>query len=107
MSWLFLAVAIALEVVATTSLKLSEGFTKLIPSIVVVVGYVAAFVLLSQSLVRGMQLGVAYAVWAAAGIALLAIIGAMFLGENLTWIQVGGIALVIAGVFALELGGAH
>jgi small multidrug resistance pump len=107
MPWLFLAGAILSEVVATTFLKLSEGFTKLVPSIVVVVGYVAAFGMLSQALTRGMTVGVAYGVWAAVGVALVAIVGATFLGESMTWVQVGGIALVIAGVLALELGAAH
>lgn len=105
MPWLWLTGAIIAEVTATTSLKLSEGFTRIIPSIVVVVGYGAAFWLLSQSLVRGMDLGIAYGVWAAFGVALVATIGAVFLGESLTWIQVCGIALVIAGVMALEMGG--
>jgi small multidrug resistance pump len=102
--WLFLAGAILTEVAATTALKLSEGFTRLVPSIVVVIGYVSAFVLISQALVRGMPIGVAYGVWAAAGVALVAITGAAFLGESMTWVQVGGVALVIAGVLALELG---
>lgn len=107
MPWLWLIGAIVLEVFATTSLKLSEGFTRLLPSIAVVVGYAGAFYALSQALVQGMALGVAYGVWAAVGVALLAIIGALFLGESLTWVQIGGIALVIAGVMALELGGRH
>lgn len=107
MPWLMLAGAIAAEVVATTSLKLSVGFTRLVPSIIVVVGYVAAVLLLSQALVRGMQVSVAYAIWAAAGVALVALIGTLFLGESMSWIQVGGLALVIAGVMALELGGQH
>ena len=105
MPWLWLIGAILLEVFATTSLKLSEGFTRLLPSIAVVVGYAGAFYALSQTLAQGMALGVAYGVWAAAGVALLAIIGALFLGESLTWVQVVGIALVIAGVMALEMGG--
>jgi small multidrug resistance pump len=107
MPWLFLAGAILSEVVATTFLKLSEGFTKLVPSIIVVVGYVAAFAMLSQALTRGMAIGVAYGVWAAVGVALVAIVGAAFLGESMTWVQVGGIALVIAGVLAIELGASH
>lgn len=107
MPWLFLAGAILSEVAATTALKLSEGFSRLVPSIVVVVGYVVAFVLLSQALTRGMDLGVAYGVWAACGVALVAIVGVLFLGEGMTWVQVGGIALVIAGVLALELGAQH
>ena len=104
MAWLFLACAILAEVAATTALKLSEGFTRLVPSVVVVVGYVAAFALLSQALVRGLGISVAYGTWAAAGIALVTLIGVVFLGESLSAIQVGGIALVIIGVLALELG---
>ena len=107
MPWIFLAAAILAEVFATTSLKFSEGFTKLLPSVFVVVGYVTAFFLLSQALVKGMDLGVAYGIWAAVGVALVAVIGAVFLGESLTWVQTGGIALVIAGVMALEMGGQH
>ncbi|AFU00674.1 MULTISPECIES: DMT family transporter [Nocardia] len=107
MTMLLLALAIASEVTATVSLKLSEGFTKLVPSIVVVIGYGAAFWFLSQSLKRGMQIGVAYGIWSAVGVAAIAVIGVLFLDERLTLIQVGGIALVILGVLALELGGQH
>jgi len=105
--WLFLVGAILTEVAATTALKLSEGFTRLVPSIVVVIGYITAFGMLSQALTRGMGIGVAYGVWAAAGVTLVAIIGAVVLGESMTWVQVAGIALVIAGVLALELGAHH
>ncbi|QGK69643.1 QacE family quaternary ammonium compound efflux SMR transporter [Allosaccharopolyspora coralli] len=107
MPWIFLTLAIVCEVSATTALKFSEGFTRLVPSAIVLVGYGAAFYLLSLALVRGMSLGVAYGVWAALGIALLAVIGAVFLGESMTWIQIVGIALVIAGVMALEMGAEH
>ncbi|ADH69914.1 MULTISPECIES: multidrug efflux SMR transporter [Nocardiopsis] len=107
MPWLWLAGAIIAEVIATTSLKLSEGFSRPLPSVVVVVGYVGAFLMLSQSLTRGINLGVAYGVWAAVGIALVAVIGTLLFGESLTWVQIGGIALIIAGVMALELGGRH
>ncbi|WP_444961672.1 DMT family transporter [Nocardiopsis sp. M1B1] len=107
MPWLWLAGAIIAEVIATTSLKLSEGFSRPLPSVLVVVGYVGAFLMLSQSLTRGINLGVAYGVWAAVGIALVAMIGTLLFGESLTWVQIGGIALIIAGVMALELGGRH
>ncbi|MEU8900086.1 multidrug efflux SMR transporter [Nocardia sp. NPDC048505] len=107
MTLLLLALAIASEITATVSLKLSEGFTKLVPSIIVVIGYGAAFYFLSQALKRGMNLGVAYGIWSAIGVAAVAAIGALFLGERLTLVQVGGIGLVILGVLALELGGAH
>ena len=105
--WFWLAGAILAEVTGTIALRFSEGFSRLVPSVVVVLGYGAAFVALSEALVRGMPVGVAYGVWAALGVTLVALIGAAFLGESLTWIQVGGIGLVIAGVLALELGRAH
>lgn len=104
--WFWLAGAILAEVTGTVALRFSEGFTRWVPTVVVALGYGVAFYALSQALVRGMAIGVAYGVWAAAGVALIALIGAAFLGEGLTWIQVGGIALVIGGVLALELGGA-
>ncbi|PZF80845.1 DMT family transporter [Jiangella anatolica] len=107
MTWVFLTLAIAAEVTATIALRFSEGFTKLVPSIVLVAGYLLAFTMLSLALERGMRIGVAYGVWAAAGVALVALIGAAFLSEPLTTVQVGGIALIIGGVLALELGGAH
>ena len=69
MAYLLLALAILSEVVATTSLKLSEGFTRVGPSVVVVVGYVAAFLLLSKTLQRGLSISLAYGIWAAAGVA--------------------------------------
>lgn len=105
--WFWLAGAIVAEVSGTVALRFSEGFTRIVPSIIVVVGYGTAFYALSQTLSRGMDLGIAYGVWAAAGVALVALIGAVFLGEGLTWVQLGGIALVIGGVLALELGRAH
>jgi small multidrug resistance pump len=107
LTWVLLAGAIASEVMGTISLRFSEGFSKLVPSILVVVGYAGAFVLLSMVLQRGMALGVAYAVWAAAGVSLVALIGAAFLGETLTPVQIGGLVAVIGGVVALELGAAH
>jgi len=106
MVWVLLAGAILSEVAATISLRLSEGFTKAVPSTIVVVGYLASFVLLSQVLKRGMAVGVAYGIWAAVGVSLVAVIGAAFLGETLTWVQVGGLALVIVGVVAVQ-SGAH
>ncbi|MEV6339264.1 multidrug efflux SMR transporter [Nocardia vinacea] len=107
MTLLLLALAIASEITATVSLKISDGFTKLVPSIIVVIGYSAAFFFLSQALKRGMPIGVAYGIWSAVGVAAIAVIGVLFLDERLSLIQIGGIALVILGVLALELGGAH
>ncbi|MBP2367511.1 DMT family transporter [Pseudonocardia parietis] len=107
MAYLLLAGAIVLEVMATINLRLSEGFTRLVPSVLVVIGYLGAFGLLSQVLAAGVPVGVAYGIWAAAGVALVAIIGAVLLGDTLTPVQFGGIALVVAGVLTLELGAAH
>ncbi|WP_300013274.1 multidrug efflux SMR transporter [Pseudonocardia sp.] len=102
--WFWLAGAVLAEVTGTVALKFSEGFTRPVPSVVVALGYGVAFYALSQALALGMAIGVAYGVWAAAGVALIALIGAVFLGEGLTWVQIGGIVLVIGGVLALELG---
>ncbi|WP_067719938.1 DMT family transporter [Nocardia yamanashiensis] len=107
MTLLLLGLAIACEITATVSLKVSEGFSKLVPSIVVVIGYGAAFFFLSQALKRGMPVGVAYGIWSAVGVVAVATIGALFLDEHLSPVQIGGIVLVVAGVLALELGGAH
>lgn len=107
MAYLMLAGAILAEVAATVCLRASAGFTKLVPSVVVVVGYVTAFVLLSQVLKRGMALGLAYGVWAGIGVALVAIAGVVFFYDKFTWIQVLGLVLVAAGVAALELGQSH
>ncbi|MEO3766526.1 SMR family transporter [Streptomyces sp. B8F3] len=107
MTYVLLIGAILSEVTATVSLRLSEGFSKILPSIVVVLGYLTAFTLLSLVLKRGMSIGIAYGIWAAAGVALVALIGAAFLGDGLTGVQIGGLVLVAAGVVALEAGGAH
>lgn len=102
--YLALAVAIIGEVTATVSLKLSEGFSKPIPSAVVVVGYVIAFGALAKVLELGMPIGVAYAIWCAFGIAAVAGIGVVLFKEPLNATVVVGLVLVIAGVVAIELG---
>jgi small multidrug resistance pump len=105
--YLMLAGAILAEVVATVCLRASAGFTKLVPSIVVVIGYITAFGLLSQVLKRGMALGLAYGIWSGVGVALVALAGVAFFQDRFTPVQVGGLALVAAGVLALELGQQH
>lgn len=105
-AWMWLIGAITTEVGATLALKSSEGFSRVTPSILTAVGYGASFYCLSQALVRGMPLGIAYAVWSAVGVSALALIGVLVLSESLTWIQVGGIILIIGGVAAIQLGGA-
>jgi small multidrug resistance pump len=106
MPYVLLALAIISEVAATLSLRGSEGFSKLVPSIVVVVGYGVSFVLLAQVL-KSISVSVVYAVWSGAGTALIAAVGLTFLGESARWNVLAGITLVILGVVLLNLGGAH
>ncbi|MEO3977086.1 multidrug efflux SMR transporter [Streptomyces sp. CAU 1734] len=106
MGYGLLAGAIAAEVAATTAMKYSEGFTRLWPSLVTVVGYLIAFSLLAQTL-KTLSIGTAYAIWAGVGTAAVAAIGMIFLGESAGPVKIAGIALVIAGVVVLNMGGAH
>jgi small multidrug resistance pump len=104
--WLLLLLAISAELFATLCLRASSGFTRPLPSVGAAVGYAVAFWLLSVVLVRGMPVGVAYAIWSALGVATVALLAWWLFGESLTAVQVGGLVLIIAGVVALELGGA-
>lgn len=106
MAWVMLAIAIAAEIVATTSLKQSDGFSKLGPSLVTVAGYVIAFWLVGQAL-KTIPVSVAYAIWSGVGTAVVAGIGMAFLGESVSVMRVMGISLIVAGVVVLNVGGAH
>ncbi|MEU6823023.1 multidrug efflux SMR transporter [Streptomyces atriruber] len=106
MGYALLAAAIAAEVAGTTAMKYSEGFSRLVPSLITVAGYLLAFTLLAQTL-KTLSVGTAYAIWAGIGTAAVAAIGMIFLGESANLVKVAGIALVIAGVVVLNLGGAH
>ena len=101
MPWLFLAIAIAGEVIGTTALKASDGFTRLWPSLIVVVSYVVAFYFLSLVL-RTIPVGVAYAIWAGVGVAAITLIGFVFFGQRLDLAAVVGIGLIVAGVVVLN-----
>ena len=103
-TYLLLGAAIGAEVAGTLSLKHSRGFTDPLMSAVVVTCYVVAIFLLAQVLQRGMPVAVAYAVWSAIGITVVAALGAVLLGESLTLPQVVGIGLIVVGVVTLELG---
>jgi small multidrug resistance pump len=94
--------AVLSEVTATTALKFSEGFTKLVPSIIVVVGYGLSFYLLSLSL-KVMPIGIAYALWSGIGIVLTVIAGMALWREPLDWARVVGIALIIFGILVINL----
>jgi len=104
MGYVFLLGAIAAEVIATSLLKATEGFSRLWPTVGVLVGYGLAFVALSQ-VVKSVPVGVAYAVWSGLGTAAIVAIGAVFLGEPLTVVKVVGIGLIVAGVVVLNVGG--
>jgi len=94
--------AVLSEVIATTSLKFSEGFTKLVPSLTVVVGYGLSFYLLSLSL-KVMPVGIAYALWSGIGIILTVIAGRMIWQETLDWARVIGIGLILIGILVINL----
>jgi small multidrug resistance pump len=99
--WIYLGIAIVAEVIGTSALKSAEGFTQLIPS-VVVVSYAIAFYLLSLTL-RSIPVGVVYAVWSGVGIVLLALIGAFFFKQKLDMPAIIGVSLILAGVLVINL----
>jgi small multidrug resistance pump len=101
-AWLTLGVAILAEVIGTSALKASDGFSQLLPSIVVIVGYGVAFFCLSLTL-RQMPIGIAYAVWSGAGTALIALIGVVLYKQRLDMPAMIGIALIVIGVLVLNL----
>jgi small multidrug resistance pump len=108
MGYIFLAIAIVTEVIATTFLKFTSGANpRWWAFAVVVIGYLASFAALSQSLTRGVPLGVAYAIWSAVGVTLIALISWIFFSEALSWVQIAGLVLIIGGVGLLEVGARH
>jgi small multidrug resistance pump len=104
MGYLMLACAIAAEVAATSLLPRTNGFTVVLPSVLVVAGYAVSFVLLAQ-VVKTLPVGVAYAIWSAVGTLTVVTIGAVFLGQPITGWQGVGVAMVVGGVVLLNLGG--
>jgi small multidrug resistance pump len=102
MHWLYLVIAIVAEVAGTSFLRASAGFTKPLPSLVVVAGYGLAFFFLSLTLEK-IPVGVAYAIWSGAGVTLIAAIGWLFLGQKLDLAAMVGMGLIVAGVVVLNL----
>ena len=100
--YLFLLVSILAETAATTALKASDGFTRLVPSLVVVVGYGIAFAFLSLTL-RTIPVGVAYAIWSGVGIVLVSLLGWLVYGQSLDAPALVGMALILAGVLVMNL----
>jgi small multidrug resistance pump len=102
MHWLYLGIAIVAEVIATSFLKAAAGFTRPLPSLIVVCGYCLAFFFLSLTLGK-VPVGVAYAIWSGVGVTLIATIGWLFLGQKLDTPAILGMALIVAGVVVLNL----
>jgi small multidrug resistance pump len=103
MSWILLISAICLEVCGTTCMKLSEGFSKWVPSVLIFVFYAASFTLMTFA-VRKLHLSLTYAIWSGVGTFLIAIIGLVWFKEPFTILKAVSMALVIAGVVGLNLG---
>jgi small multidrug resistance pump len=104
MVYLLLLVAIAAEVLATSALPRTAGFTHVVPSVVVVAGYGFAAFLLAQ-VVKSMPVGIAYAIWAGVGTLTVMVVGATFLEQPISAWQAAGILLIVTGVVLVNLGG--
>ncbi|ETD16536.1 MULTISPECIES: DMT family transporter [Prevotellaceae] len=101
MHYLFLALAIILEVVGSTFMKLSDGFSRLLPTAVTIIAYITCFYFLSLAL-KGIHLGVAYAIWAALGLVLTNIVAIILFKQPFDWAAGLGITLIITGVVILN-----
>jgi small multidrug resistance pump len=106
LAWTYLAAAITTEVVGTVFLRFTEGFTKPLPSAVVLITYVAS-IWLTALAIKGLEISLAYAVWAGVGTAAVAVIGMAAMGESVNALKLASIALVITGVVGLNLSGAN
>ncbi len=102
MSWLFLALAICLEVFGTILMKLSNGLTQWLPALLMFVSYVLCFTFLSFSL-KGIPLGIAYAIWAALGVVLVSLVGIAAFHEPVTTVKIVSIIFIVIGVIGLKL----
>lgn len=107
MPYVFLLVAIASEVLGTSLLKATDGFTRLLPTVVCLGAYAAAFAALAWAVKHDLPVGVAYAMWSGLGTAAIVAIGVVFLNEPINIQKVAGVLLVIGGVVVLNLGGTH
>ncbi|KOR82548.1 DMT family transporter [Paenibacillus solani] len=104
MHWIYLCLAILFEVAGTLSMKMSEGFSKLLPSILLVVFYICSLSFLTLSL-KQIEISVAYAIWSGLGIMIITLIGYMFFAEQINGLKIVSILLIIAGVVLLNLSG--
>ncbi|MCH7386015.1 SMR family transporter [Acinetobacter modestus] len=102
MSYLFLTIAIIAEVIATSALKSSQGFSVLIPSIITILGYAVALFFLSLTL-KTMPVGIAYAIWSGAGIVLISTVGWIFFKQHLDLAAIIGLGLMLAGIIVINV----
>jgi small multidrug resistance pump len=102
MKYFYLTIAIIAEVIATSALKSSEGFSKLRPSVIVIAGYGVAFYFLSLTL-REIPVGIAYAIWSGLGITLVSAIGYFFYKQHLDFPAILGLILILAGVAVINI----
>ena len=104
MNWILLALAVCAEVCGTQAIKYSNGFTKPLPILVVIVGFAVAFVSMAQ-VVKRMDVGLAYALWAGCGIALVTIVAWVLFDQRPSWTSLAGVGVIIAGAAMICLGG--
>jgi small multidrug resistance pump len=102
LNWFYLAGAIGLEIIATSALKASDGFTKSWPTAILIVGYIGAFYCLSLAL-RGIPMGIAYGIWSGVGIVVISLIGYFLYRQSLDLPALLGIALILAGTLVIKL----
>ena len=100
--WFYLATAIVTEVIATSALKASEGFSKPLPSVVVVIGYLVSFYFLSLTL-KTIPVGIAYAIWSGVGVVLISVVAWLLYGQKLDLPALIGMGLIISGVMVINL----
>jgi len=103
--WVLLTAAIATEVAGTLALRGSDGFSKLVPSVITVAGYVASFILLAIVL-KSLPVGVVYAIWSAVGIALVAVLGKLIVDDPVPPLAIAGMVLIVGGVLLVSASGA-
>jgi small multidrug resistance pump len=101
--WFCLAGAIVLEIAGTVSMKMSQGFTRTVPSVLLFAFYAASFALMTVA-VKKIDVSVSYAIWSGVGTATIALIGVFWFRETLTPVQIGSIVLIVAGVIGLQAG---
>jgi small multidrug resistance pump len=106
MAYLFLMAAIATEVAGTSLLKTTDGFSRLIPTVVCLTAYAISFAFMAQA-VRHVPVGILYALWSGIGTAAIVWIGVAFLGQSINAISIAGIVVIVAGVVVVNLGGVY